>query len=63
MKKETTHPRESVTGPEETAENQTHQRVRENDHHEIKSRRACPVERGRLNLAQDAVLGLEFVHF
>ena len=29
------------------------------DHHEIESRRACPelVERGRLNLAQDAVLG------
>jgi hypothetical protein len=33
--------------------------MRENDHHEIESRRACPelVERGRLNLAQDAVLG------
>jgi hypothetical protein len=33
--------------------------VRENDHREVESRRACPelVERGRLNLAQDAVLG------
>ena len=33
--------------------------LRENDHPEIESRRACPelVERGRLNLAQDAVLG------
>ena len=34
-------------------------RLRENDHLGIESRRACPelVERGRLNLAQDAVLG------
>ena len=33
--------------------------MRENDHLDIESRRACPelVERGRLNLAQDAVLG------
>jgi hypothetical protein len=33
--------------------------LRENDQLEIESRRACPelVERGRLNLAQDAVLG------
>ena len=34
-------------------------RLRENDHLGIESRRACPelVERGRLNLAQDVVLG------
>ena len=33
--------------------------LRENYHDEMESRRACPelVERGRLNLAQDAVLG------
>ena len=38
---------------------QAAQRVGVSDHDEIESRRACPelVERGRLNLAQDAVLG------
>ena len=54
-----------LVGPQMSSKNLGFSACERTGHHEIESRRACPelVERGRLNLAQDAVLGLEFLHF